>query len=289
MKILVIGGTGKVGAALVSYLVDEGADVTVLSKSENRRHLVPEKAQTTIGDIVSDPRSLRTQFEGADAVFMVNKAGSTEAIEGMLAVRLAQEAGIERFVYQTAHLLDELAYLPHLAAKFAIRKAIELSGMDYTFIAPNHFFQNDEITQRALLERDVYLTPLGAVGCDGVDTRDIAAVAAKVLLSAGHSRRTYNVVGPERIVSDAAARMWSEALGREIRVGSLEEWQDFTRPFMPAWMHYDLSLMYEDFAQRGMRGTPDDLAQVTALLGRSPRRYRDFVADRAAEMRGAAA
>jgi uncharacterized protein YbjT (DUF2867 family) len=216
---------------------------------------------------------------------MLNKASVTEAIEGMLAVRLAQEAGVERFVYQTAHLLDELAYLPHLAAKFAIRKAVELSGMDYTFIAPNHFFQNDELTQRALLERNVYLTPLGAVGCDGVDTRDIAAVAAKVLLSSEHSGRTYNVVGPERLVSEAAASMWSEALGREIRVGSLEEWQDATRPFMPAWMHYDLSLMYADFAQRGMCGAPDDLEQVTALLGRAPRGYRDFVADRLAQMR----
>lgn len=284
MKILVIGGTGKVGVAVVSNLLEQGMGVTVLTKSEDRRHLVPEKADVAIGDLVSDPRALSSAFEGADAVFMVNKASATEAVEGMLAVRLAQEAGVRRFVYQTAHLLDELAYLPHLGPKVAIRKAIELSGMDYSFIAPNHFFQNDLITQRAVLERGVYLTPLGTVGCDGVDTGDIAAVAVATLTSDGHGGRTYNVVGPELLVSEAAAQAWSNALGREIRVGSIEEWEAFTRPFMPAWIHYDLTLMYQDFAQRGMLGTPEDLADVTAILGRPPRNYRDYVAQQVAEM-----
>lgn len=282
MKILVIGGTGKVGAAVVSQLLDEGVDVTVLTKSNDRRHLIPERAGVATGDLVSDPRSLRGAFEGVDAVFMVNKASATEATEGMLAVRLAQEAGVGRFVYQTAHLLDELAFLPHLGAKVAIRKAIELSGMDYSFIAPNHFFQNDLMTLQPMLERNVYFTPLGPVGCDGIDTGDIAAVTVAVLTSDGHSGRTYNVVGPERLTSEAAAQAWSDALGRNIRAGSIDEWSELTKPFMPPWMHYDLSLMYEDFARRGMLGTADDLAEVTAILGRPPRSYREFVAEHVA-------
>lgn len=282
MKILVIGGTGKVGADVVAGLLDRGVDVVVHTKSDDRRALIPAKAQVTVGDFVLDPRAMRSAFADVDAVFMVNKASASEAIEGLLAVRLAQEAGVRRFVYQTAHLLDELAFLPHLGPKVAIRKAIELSGMDYSFIAPNHFFQNDLTVTRALFEHGTYLTPLGPVGCDGVDTRDIADAAVKVLASDGHSGRTYNIVGPERLVSEAAARIWSDALGREIRAGSLAEWEALTRPFMPAWIHYDLTLMYADFAERGMCGTPQDLADVTALLGRPPRPYRAFVAEQVA-------
>lgn len=279
MNILVIGGTGKVGAAVVDDLLARGEHVTVLTKSADRRHIVPAAAEVAVGDLVADPEVLRPVFEGKDAIFMVNKASATEAIEGMLAVRLAQEAGVRRFVYQTAHLLDELAFLPHLGPKVAIRKAIELSGMDYTFIAPNHFFQNDLMTERALMEHGVYLTPLGPVGCDGVDTRDIAEVAVLALTSDEHSGKTLNVVGPERLVSEAAAKIWSEALGREIRAGSIDLWKETTRPFMPPWIHYDLSLMYADFAKRGMVGTQQDLADVTALLGRPPRTYRQFVTD----------
>lgn len=283
MKILVIGGTGQVGANVVSLLLEQGTEVTVLTKSADRAHLVPHNARAVIGDLIGDPHSAREHFADLDAVFMLNKASATETTEGMIGVRLAGEMGVKRFVYQTTHLLDELAYLPHLAAKFAIRKAIELSGMDHSFIAPNHFFQNDLMTKRALLEHGVYLTPLGTVGCDGIDARDIAAAAVKVLLSDGHSGRTYNVVGPDRLVSEDAARMWSESLGRPIRVGSLEEWKALTKPFMPAWMHYDLGLMYEDFGRRGMLGTAEDLANITSLLGRPPRSYRDFVAEQTAE------
>lgn len=281
MKILVIGGTGKVGLPLVRQLLEKGAEVSVVSRSSERASLIPASARQVVGDFIADPEALSHAFRGMDAVFMLNKASPVEAVEGTLAVRLASEAGVRRFVYQSAHLLDELAYLPHLAAKTAIRKAIALSGMEHSFIAPNHFFQNDELVRRPLLNEDLYLTPLGPVGCWSVDARDIADAAAAVLLSDGHEGRTYNVVGPCVLTSEDAAACWTQALGREVRYGGIDQWREFTRPFMPAWLHYDLSLMYEDFGRRGMLGKPEDVERLTELIGRQPRSYDDYAVEQA--------
>lgn len=281
MKVLIIGGTGKVGLPLVRKLVDHGVDVTVVVRSDERAALVEPPAKAAVGDILQDPRACAAMFAGMDAVFMLNKASASEATEGTLAVRLAKEAGVRRFVYQTAHLLDELAYLPHLAAKVAIRKAIELSGMDYTFIAPNHFFQNDALVQQPLLKEGIYLTPLGPVGCWGVDVDDIASAATAVLTTAGHGGRSYNVVGPRAITGTEAAGVWASVLDRPVRCGNLAAWQAHTGRFMPPWMHYDLSLMYLDFERRGMLGTEQDLEQLNRLLGREPKNYEAYVVEQA--------
>ena len=282
MNILVIGGTGHVGLPLVRRLLEHGADVTVVSRSNERARLIPSAARPVIGDFIADPMSLSAAFQGLDAVFMLNKASATEAVEGVLAVRLAREAGVRRFVYQTAHLLDELAYLPHLASKVAIRKAIELSGMEYTFIAPNHFYQNDEFVRQPLVDQGLYLTPLGSVGCWSVDVRDVADAAAAVLLSEGHAGCSYNIVGPRGLTDKEAAICWATALGREVRHGGgVDPWREFTRTFMPPWLHYDLSLMYEDFAKRGMVGTIEDVERLTNLIGRPPRSFEAYAVEQA--------
>ena len=85
---------------------------------------------------------------------------------------MAREARVQHFVDQSVHRLDELVYLPHVASKLVIQNAHTTSGL--TLICPNHFYQNDEAVRGLLMEEGVYATSLGAIGCDGVDARDVA-------------------------------------------------------------------------------------------------------------------
>lgn len=282
MKCLIIGGTGKVGARLTKRLLERGVDVAVLCRTAERIHSVPAPATTVVADMVADPKGAADAFRGRDVVFMLNKGTLQETVEGILAVTLARDAGVPRFVYQSVHLVEELAHLPHVASKLAIKHAVKTSGMDYTFIAPNHFFQNDETVRGPLLEKGLYLTPLGSVGCWSVDSGDIAEAAAIVLTTEGHSGQSYNLVGPSNLTGKEAAAAWARALGKEVRyVERLEEWQNHVRPFLPPWLHYDLSLMYRHFASHGMLGTLQDVERVTALLGRPPRSFQDYASEQA--------
>jgi uncharacterized protein YbjT (DUF2867 family) len=283
MKVLVIGGTGKVGTPLVAELVNRGVKVRVLTRSLDRASSLPAGVQPFVGDIVADPEATAAAFRGVDAVFMLNAASAQETVEGLLAVELALAAGVRRFVYQSVHRLDDLAHLPHVAAKLVIGRALARSGMDYTLICPNHFYQNDEECQYGLIKANLYVQPIGEVGCWRVDTRDVAEAAAIVLTSQGHGGQTYNLVGPGLLTGEACAAAWSKAFGREIRyVGDVVVWQDGVKPFIPAWLTYDLALMYRGFAQQGMLGEADDVARLTKLLGRPPRPYQAYVDERAA-------
>src|ERR1700682_4866066 len=69
MKILVLGGTGTVGSAVVRALLPPTADVRVVSRSAAQTKGLPEGAKAVIGDLL-DIGTIRSAFRGMDGVFI---------------------------------------------------------------------------------------------------------------------------------------------------------------------------------------------------------------------------
>lgn len=68
MRVLVTGGTGQIGSALVTALRDRGDDVRCLvRRADKLGQLDPEGVALSVGD-VTDPGSLQTAAKGVDAV-----------------------------------------------------------------------------------------------------------------------------------------------------------------------------------------------------------------------------
>jgi uncharacterized protein YbjT (DUF2867 family) len=284
MKVLVIGGNGKVGRPLVRQLLDRNVAVRVLTRSSERAATVDKRAEAVVADFAEQPSSCARAFTGLDAVYMLNQPTFRETAEGLLAVALARSAGIERFVYQSVFRVEELAHLPHVAPKWVIQRAVMQSGMKWTILSPNHFYQNDHMTRRGLLEMGQYTLPVGLVGCSSVDAGDIAAAATIVLTGAGHEGRNYAIVGPRALAGPDCALAWTEALGRDVTyTGDVDRWQAQMQSAMPAWLNFDLGMMYRDFSRRGFMATDREVATMHQLLGRAPRPYEDYVRQQAAE------
>jgi uncharacterized protein YbjT (DUF2867 family) len=284
MRVLVIGGNGTVGRPLVGRLLACGAEVRVLTRSAERAAMIDTRAQSVVADMAEEPSSCAAAFTGVDTVYMLNQPTFRETAEGLLAVEIARSAGVRRFVYQSVFRVEDLAHLPHVAPKWAIQRAVMQSGMQWTVLSPNHFYQNDHMTRAALLERGQYTLPVGSVGCSSVDAEDIAAAAAIVLTGAGHEGRNYAIVGLRVLAGEDCALAWSEALGRSVQyAGDIDRWREQMKPVMPAWLNFDLALMYRDFARRGFIASEREVAAMHDLLGRPPRRYEDYVRQQAAE------
>jgi uncharacterized protein YbjT (DUF2867 family) len=286
MKILVIGGNGKVGKPLVENLVSGGLAVRVLTRSAERAAALDERVEGVVADIANDPLASGAAFDGVDTVFMLNQPTVQETVEGLFAVELARIAGVSRFVYQSVFRVEELAYLPHVAPKLVIQRAVMQSGMRWTILSPNHFFQNDLLSRTSLLERSQYSVPVGAVGCSSVDAGDIAAAAVVVLTGNGHDGKNYSIVGAEALTARDCADTWGKALGTPVKyLEDVQLWRESLPPIMPAWLKFDLSLMYEDFGRRGFVATEQDVACIHELLGREPTRYQSYVLRQAGEWR----
>ncbi len=287
MKILVTGGTGTVGSQVVRELIARKVDVRVLTRSADKAKSLPAGAQAVTGDLL-DPATVRSVFKGMDGVFLLNAVSATEAHEGLMAVNGIRMAGVKRLVYMSVHSADRAPHLPHFGAKLPIESAIKASGIPYTILRPNNFFQNDYWYKEALLEYGVYPQPLGEIGLSRVDVRDIGEAAAIALTTDGHEGRTYDLVGPEVCTGETTAEAWSRALGKRIAYGGndLEAWEQQSAKYMPAWMVFDLRLMYAFFQQEGLKAAPADVPRMTELLGHPPRAFDDFVKETAKMWRG---
>lgn len=281
MSILVTGGTGTVGSAVVGELVRRGVDVSVLTRDPGK--VRAQKGVAAVQGDLLEPASVRRVFNGVEGVFLLNPVSQTEASEALMAITAMRQAGVQRVVYLSVHQVGKAAWLPHFGAKVGVEAALKVSGIPYTILRPNNFFQNDYWYKDVLLQYGIYPQPLGNVGTSRVDVRDIAEAAAIALVSPGHAGDTYDLVGPEAMTGESTAAAWSRALGKPIAYAGddLDAWEQQQLNYLPAWMVFDFRHMYEHFQEHGLLASAEAIGKQTRLLGHAPRGFDAFTAETA--------
>jgi uncharacterized protein YbjT (DUF2867 family) len=285
MNILVTGGTGTVGSAVVKELVARGADVRVLTRDPAK--LKETKGVTAVQGNLLEPATVRRVFDGVDGVFLLNAVAQTEASEALMAVTGMRLAKVPRVVYLSVHHADKAAWLPHFGAKVGVEEALKVSGIPSTILRPNNFYQNDYWFKDVLLQYGVYPQPLGSAGVSRVDVRDIAEAAAIALTTRGHEGQSYDLVGPEAVTGASTAKSWSAALGKPIVYGGddLDAWEKQQLQYSPDWTVFDFRYMYEHFQKHGLIASAEAIARQTRLLGHAPRAFDAFAKETAAAWR----
>jgi uncharacterized protein YbjT (DUF2867 family) len=290
MKILVTGGTGNVGSRVVAGLLARGIAPGVLVRTPAKAGGLPKGTVAVAGDF-EQPESLAAAFAGVERLFLLTALAPNETEQGLAAVNAAVAAGVRRIVYMTIHNLDTALHIPHFGSKKPVEDAIAASGLEYSFIQPNNFYQVDLWFQEPITGYGVYPQPIGNVGLNRVDVRDIADASIHALLEDGHNGQAYPLVGPDTLTADQVAATWSRHLGSEVQYsgGNLDAWAAQAAAMMPGWMVHDLRIMYDHFQQHGLIASAHDFTRQAQVLGHAPRRFEDFVAETAAGWRGAAA
>lgn len=275
MKILVAGGTGHVGAAVVQELQKRKADIRQLVRKEGTP--TPAGAEVAIGDLL-DPISVQKAMEGVDKLYLLNAVLPDELTQGLIAYDLAKKLKLSHVVYHSVFRVEYFKDVPHFASKLAIESALREFDVPFTVLRPNYFSQNDASLEDPLTKAGIYPMPLGDVGVSVVDVRDIAEAAAIVLTSGEHNGKTYNVNGPEVVSGAKAASIWGEVLGKEIRYTghNMDAFEEQMRKKAPSWSAFDFRMMFEGYLQRGFVAEDGDVEKLTKLLGHAPRRYEDF-------------
>src|SRR6202453_1677013 len=210
MKILVTGGTGHVGAAVVQELQKRKADIRLLVRKEGTP--TPAGVEVAIGDLL-DPVSVRKAMEGVDKLYLLNAVLPDELTQGLIAYGLAKKLKLSHVVYHSVFRVEHFKDVPHFASKLAIESALREFHVPFTVIRPNYFIQNDASLKDALTKMSVYPNPLGPIGISAVDIRDIDEATAIALTSNQDFGKTYNLNGPAILSGPNAASIWGKLLG----------------------------------------------------------------------------
>lgn len=226
--IVVTAPTGNIGRQLLGHLLDGDAAIRVIARDPS--HL-PSRAVGRV-EIVQgshdDADVVRRAFAGADAVFWLvppnPRADSLEAAYPGF-TRPACEAfrrqGVGRVVGVSAlgrgtPLADNAGLV---TASLAMDDLIAGTGVSYRALTMPSFMDNMLRQVETIRRQGVFVSPLsGDRKLPTCATRDIAAVAARLLLDASWSgRQEVPVLGPEDLSCDDMARIMAEVLGKPVR------------------------------------------------------------------------
>ncbi len=285
MKILVTGGTGKIGGEVLKELANRNVEVRALVRKQDAT--LPKGVEVAVGDLL-DPVSVEKALRGVNKLYLLNAVAPDELTQGLIAYGLARKHQLTQIVYHSVFKAEQFKDVPHFAAKLAIESALKAFDLPFTIIRPNYFFQNDESLKGALMGAGIYPAPLGPTGVSAVDARDIAEAAAIALTTDGHFGKTYNLVGPDVLSGSMAASIWGDLLDKEIRYPGedMNAFEEQMRQKAPSWSAYDIRMMFQGYLERGFAAQDGDVERLTALLGHPPRDYQSFALETARKWQG---
>jgi len=275
---LIIGANGTVGSEVTKKLLQQGESVRCLVRDDAKLSQLPAGASGVIADL-DQPASLTAAFAGISAVFLLNALSQSETAQGLAAITAARAAGVEKIVYLSVPMPEGATHIPHFSSKIAVEQALMASSIDYTILRPNNFFQNDIWFLQAIMDYNIYPQPLGEVGLNRIDVRDIADAAVNALCNSGFKNQSYELHGPDTLTSLSTSAAYRQHTGLDIQHAGddLENWAVQAKTMLPEWMVEDLQIMYQYFQDHGLVASALQLEHQQQIIGHAPRSFDDYV------------
>src|ERR1700681_3850294 len=275
--ILVTGATGTVGSEVLRLLTGrEGIQVRAAVRDQSKAARLAAPNVYPVGFDYKKRESLSPACRGAHSIFLVAPLTPDGAPEALALLLAAQEAGVKHVVKLsvTQSVRDTTVGQWHAAIDDPLKK----SSLAWTILRPGGFMQNFVEGSAPQPDGGMYL-PVGSAKAAFIDTRDIAAVAAKALTEPGYTGKESELTGPEPIAYSEVAAIMSEVSGRQIRFVDVPESaarQAMLGQHMPDWM-VDLILELCAWNKAGRAGEVN--TTMADILGRPAHTFREFARD----------
>ena len=279
-RILVMGATGNIGRQVVSQLLATDTRIRALTRNPDAANL-PPGVEVVRGDLTV-PEALGGCLDGVDVVFLVWTAPASAAPAAV--AQIAKHARHIVFLsspHQTPHpFFQQPNPLATLHAE--IERLIKASGPRWTFLRPGMFAANSLSWWAPQIRvGDVVRWPYATAPTAPIHERDIAAVAVRALLDAGHDGAEYVLTGPQSLSQLEQVITIGEVIGRSLRFEEMSP-EETRREFRaPATV---VNMLLNAWA--AAIGQPAFVTSTVAeITGRPARTFRDWVTDHAEEFR----
>jgi len=212
--ILVVGGTGRLGSAVVVELLAQGHEVRVLSRGRRPPPAGIVGAECVMGS-VTDSAVMKRATRGADVVvsaftgFPSVSPSRSDGAGSAVMVHAAQDAGA-RVVFVSVAGASADSRMELFRAKCAAEHSVRSSGLEWTIIRPDAFADLwiDLLTQTAGRRNRPLVFGPGNNPTGWVAVRDVTALILHSVETTACTGRSLTVSGPERLtVTELAARV----------------------------------------------------------------------------------
>jgi uncharacterized protein YbjT (DUF2867 family) len=284
--VLVTGASGNVGGHVVRELVARGVSVRAFVRDPRRAaDRLGAGVDLAVGDF-ADLASVRRAMKGVDSVFVTSSNGPDEVAHENAVVDAAAAEWVRRIVKLSALGAEVGSPLMFADAHARIERHLLECGVPSVVLRASFFMSNLFASADTIREAGTIVAPAADAKIAMIDPRDIAAVAAAVLVDDGppadggcDGGRSYVLTGPRAVTYTEVAADLSTVLGREVRYVDVPD--EAARAGMlasgaPEWLADSLVVLY-GLLRDGLAAHPT--ADVRTLTGREPRTFAEFARD----------
>jgi uncharacterized protein YbjT (DUF2867 family) len=272
MTIVVTGATGNVGRPLVAELAGAGAQVRAVTRN-------PQTAALPAG--VEAVSSAAEALRGASAVFLNSRALGDELAD---VVALAKRSTVTKLVALSAiNADDDFSRQPSRFRGDRNKEVEQLavdSGLNWVSLRPTVFVSNFVGMWSAQIRAgDVVGGPYAAASTAPIVESDIAAVAARALLTDELVGHKVPLTGPQAFTNSELVEIIGTVLGRPLQYHEVPS--DFVRQ---RFIDLGLGAQFADAYIAMLAETVDKPALVTheveKIVGRPAVTFAQWVAER---------
>ncbi|HJU83346.1 MAG TPA: NAD(P)H-binding protein [Holophagaceae bacterium] len=295
-RILVIGGTGRVGRELVPRLLARNATVRVVTRDVQRAanlfefmNIPPDHLQDlefTQGDL-DDPGIFDLLLEETDRAFLLSSATPRMAeLQGHF-IQAAKGAELKNLVRLSTIGADPASPVSLYRWHGQADELLEKSGVPHNILRSHYFIQNLMGFASSVSTHHDFHAPMGEGRIGLVDVRDVAEGAAALVLHGEEGTEPmYRFTGPESLSFREIAAEMSEAFEipvAYISVSQEEARREYLAQGLSPWLSEAFIELYDYFHMGNGDFTTGD---VERLLGHRPRTVRAFLREHAAAFTG---
>jgi uncharacterized protein YbjT (DUF2867 family) len=274
--ILVTGATGTIGKATVNALFKRsGVTIRVGVRTAVKAEILEKRGAKPVDFEWGNTDKIAAAIKGVDKIFMLTPMSNAQVEVGKQLIDAAKAAGVAHIVKLSAIGCEQEPGIQLGRWHRAIEKHLEASGLTYTFLRPNNFFENF-VHYYPPAQDGVLSLPFGEGKVSWIDGEDLGEAAAVALTQEGHANKTYTLTGSEALDLAEITAILSEVTGRSIRYVDVPESvarDGMRKSGAPEWM-IDAMLELHAIDKAGYAALiTEDLKR---LIGRAPKTFKEF-------------
>jgi NAD(P)H dehydrogenase (quinone) len=230
MTVNVIGATGQLGSRVIQSLLEQGASPSEIIVSVR----TPAKAQdwAAQGIVVrqanyDNQETMIEAFKDTDVLLLIPTTALVEPRiqQHYKALKAAKASGVKRAVFvslTTARLDSKFQITPFLIYG---ESKLRLSGLDWTILRNGMYLDPIAHWMPELINMGRLPYPVKSGKIAYVSRDDLARAIASVCLNNGHSKKVYELTGPQALALSELAEIITNVTGKSIKFESVTDEQ----------------------------------------------------------------
>jgi uncharacterized protein YbjT (DUF2867 family) len=275
--VLVTGGTGKVGGALLDSLLQQSATrVRALVRDAAKAEDLAKRGIDTVVGSFENPSAIEQAVRGVDVLALITSPCAQAFEQAARVIEIATQAGVRKVVRLSASQASEEGHTDNSRQHGRIERAISESGMSYVFLRPQSFMQNLLGSVASVVGEGKLYAGVAEGKIAMIDARDVASSMTATMLSDAFNGRALELTGPESLSHETIAVELGNVLERQVAYVPVPP--DVAGEAMRAFGADDwLVRLVADYSRAHASGFGDFVTgEVQAVTGRPPRTLRPF-------------